>query len=201
LLLVARVLLGQFVLLAGGANSEKSTRRTRIVFLRKELLMKLARMTRLWLVLTAVVALSLTTTAVYAHERREVGEYQFVVGFMVEPALEGLKNGVSLEVTQGDAPVEGLEETFQVEITHVPSGASKTMSLRTVFGEPGHYTADLIPQLPATTASVSSALSKEWRWTRPLIQGLGVGDLTTYSLPLNSSSRKACQRLVRLRQR
>lgn len=77
-----------------------------------------------------------------------MGEYQFVVGFMTEPALEGIKNGVSLEVTQGEAPVEGLEDALQVEVTHVPSDTSKTMNLRTVFGEPGHYTADLIPTAP-----------------------------------------------------
>lgn len=87
---------------------------------------------------------------IYAHERREVANYQLVVGFMVEPAFEGLKNGVSLSVTnnQTGEPVEGLEETLQVELTYVPTGVSETMNLRAIFGDPGHYTADLIPTAP-----------------------------------------------------
>ncbi len=45
-------------------------------------------------------------------------------------------------------PVEGLHDTLQVEVTHVPSGASRIMPLRAVFGDPGHYQADLIPTSP-----------------------------------------------------
>ena len=46
------------------------------------------------------------------------------------------------------APVVGLHDTLQVEVTHVPSETSRTMSLHTVPGEPGHYVADLIPTSP-----------------------------------------------------
>ena len=42
-------------------------------------------------------------------------------------------------------PVEGLEGSIQVEVTFVPSGASETFDLLAVFGEPGHYVANLIP--------------------------------------------------------
>ena len=45
-------------------------------------------------------------------------------------------------------PVKGLEDTLQVEVTYVPSEASRTMSLRTVYDDPGHYVADLIPTSP-----------------------------------------------------
>lgn len=41
--------------------------------------------------------------------------------------------------------VAGLENTVQVEVTHVPTGATRLMSLYAVFGEPGHYKADFIP--------------------------------------------------------
>lgn len=80
-----------------------------------------------------------------AHERREVAGYQFVVGFISEPALEGQKNGVDLRVSKAEKPVEGLEKTLQVEVTHLESGTKKTFALRTIFRDPGHYTADLIP--------------------------------------------------------
>ena len=45
-------------------------------------------------------------------------------------------------------PVQGLEDTLQVEVTYVPSEASRTMSLRAVYDDPGHYVADLIPTSP-----------------------------------------------------
>ena len=50
--------------------------------------------------------------------------------------------------TPAGIPVEGLAETLQVEVTHVPSGASRIMDLRAVFQAPGDYTADLIPTAP-----------------------------------------------------
>lgn len=40
--------------------------------------------------------------------------------------------------------VTGLEQTILVEVTHVPSGAKRNMSLHT-FDEPGNYKADFIP--------------------------------------------------------
>ena len=115
--------------------------------------------------------------AVFGHEDREEGEYIFKVGFLDEPAYEGQRNAVSLRVAKmkdeeqgeghGDAakkdmaeesdhahdgpatvPVEGLEATLQVEVTHVPSGASKVMNLRPAWNDLGHYLADLIPTSP-----------------------------------------------------
>jgi len=84
-----------------------------------------------------------------AHERRQVGEYNLVVGFFVEPAYEGQKNGVSLRVVRGEGdaatPVEGLEATLQVEVTHVETAVSQTFPMRRIFNDPGHYTADLLP--------------------------------------------------------
>ena len=58
---------------------------------------------------------------------------------MASPSGHGEENAV---------PVEGLQATLQVEVTHVPSEVSKTMSLRTVYDDPGHYVADLIPTSP-----------------------------------------------------
>ncbi|MGH2543742.1 MAG: hypothetical protein ACRDIB_13140, partial [Ardenticatenaceae bacterium] len=70
-----------------------------------------------------------------AHESRPVGEYTLVVGFIVEPAFEGIKNGIDLRVTNTDsqAPVEGLEETIEAELTHAASDVSRVMALRTIF--------------------------------------------------------------------
>jgi hypothetical protein len=74
-----------------------------------------------------------------------VGAYQFTVGFIVEPAYEGIKNGVDLRVVQDGQPVLDVEKTLQVELMHVESNQKRTQPLRTIFNDPGHYTSDLIP--------------------------------------------------------
>ena len=132
---------------------------------------------KLSITLAAALLTMVSATVVIGHEDREEGEYRFNVGFLDEPAYEGQRNAVSLRVTKmkaedqseghGDAPqkeaaeesdhghgesatvpVEGLEATLQVEVTHVPSGASKVMNLRAAWNDPGHYLADLIPTSP-----------------------------------------------------
>ena len=45
-------------------------------------------------------------------------------------------------------PVEGLGDSLQVEVTHAASGASKTLELLAVFGDPGHYVGGMIPTAP-----------------------------------------------------
>ena len=107
-------------------------------------------MSQRWLVAVMLTVLGFTARPVLAHERREVGPYQVVVGFLTEPAFEGLKNGVDLRVLDRETqqPVEGLERTLQVELTYVPSGAAKVLRLRSLYREPGRYTADLIPTAP-----------------------------------------------------
>ena len=123
------------------------------------------------------VGLIVAAGAAIAHDDREVGDYLLNVGFRNEPAVEGLANGIELKVTkkaesggdgakesgegshgdamggggghhEGAAAVEGLEQTLQVEVTHVATGVSRTLPLRPVLGEPGVYTADLIPTAP-----------------------------------------------------
>ena len=41
--------------------------------------------------------------------------------------------------------VEGLAATLQVEVTHIPTGATRVMALHAVRGDAGHYLADFIP--------------------------------------------------------
>ena len=114
-----------------------------------------------WAAAAVAVALAVSIGTAYAHEGREVGEYRLVVGFAVEPAYEGLINGVEVRVTRasdhgeesgghhGEADaVEGLDQTLQAEITHVSTGASKILSLRADVYEPGRYVGDLIPTTP-----------------------------------------------------
>ena len=114
-----------------------------------------------WLVVAVLALMGLATGTVFAHEGREVEGYNFVVGWIEEPAYEGLKNGVEIRVTKaasgshgghGEASemvgVEGLGETLRVEVTHVATEASKILSLYPTRGVPGRYTAVLIPTTP-----------------------------------------------------
>jgi len=110
-----------------------------------------------------------------AHESRDVGKYQFVVGFLVEPAYEGQKNGLDLRVrvpaaasatstpaagatatpsaagaTGTPTPVTGLEKTLQVEVSFVGNDKKVTKPIRAISAstDPGHYTADVLPTQP-----------------------------------------------------
>ena len=98
----------------------------------------------------AVVSLFAVPTRAIAHESRDVGKYQMVVGFFVEPAYEGQKNGLDLRVRvpgTPPTPVLGLEKTLQVEISFVGVDKKITKPVRAVSAanDPGHYTADVLP--------------------------------------------------------
>ncbi|MBM3933195.1 MAG: hypothetical protein FJ319_02665 [SAR202 cluster bacterium] len=84
-----------------------------------------------------------------AHASKDIGKYRLTVGFIVEPAYEGIKNGIDLRVRDisVDPPtnVTGVEQTIKVELIHVPSGTHRVFDLRTIYKDPGHYTADLMP--------------------------------------------------------
>ena len=114
-----------------------------------------------WLVVAVVALMGLATGTVFAHEGRDVEGYNFVVGWVEEPAYEGLKNGMEIRVTKaasgshgghGEASemvgVEGLGETLRVKVIHVATEASKILSLYPTRGVPGRYTAVLIPTTP-----------------------------------------------------
>ena len=88
-------------------------------------------------------ALAFTSTA-DAHERRTVGAFNFVVGFLNEPALVEEPNAVDLRVTRADGtPVTGLEQTLRVEVTH--QGESVEVQLRPRFNAPGAYDGRFYP--------------------------------------------------------
>ncbi len=106
---------------------------------------------RLCLLAAFVTALSAGGVA-SAHEHREVGKYEFIVGFQNEPALVNQPNGISLRVVDTSAqtedepegkPVEGLEKTLKAEV--IQGNDTMSVPLRAAFGEPGTYLGDFIP--------------------------------------------------------
>ena len=102
-------------------------------------------------------AVLIVTGSASAHERRAVGEYGFVVGFLNEPAYLNQPNGLDLRVYTVDPGVDiesatsdqrhgvtGLEETLQAEVS---TGGNPPMSLTIEprFNDPGAYDGNFVP--------------------------------------------------------
>jgi hypothetical protein len=102
------------------------------------------------LFMLAALAAAVSTVTASAHEDREVGELLLEVGFVNEPAYEGLQNGAHVQIARrGSAdPVSGMQEFLKVEVTHIPSGVSRIMSVRELKDSPGVYRADFVPTAP-----------------------------------------------------
>lgn len=107
--------------------------------------------------LTMILTLSsLFPVVALAHERRTVGKYTFVVGFLNEPSIQGQPNGLDLTITDAQGnPVEGAEKTLKVAIAYGGS-APKDLPLRARFGMKGKYTADVIPTRAGTYTFIFS---------------------------------------------
>ena len=101
----------------------------------------------------AAVGLStliLSAPPAMAHERRQVGEYEFVVGWWTEPAFANQPNGPEVTITRAGKPlVEGValsvDVVFGEETTTYELEPAFVVG---VFGEPGNYNADLVPTRP-----------------------------------------------------
>jgi hypothetical protein len=106
---------------------------------------------RFWAVapIVLLVALFIVPTSAFAHERRTVanGKYDVTVGWDVEPAYEDLKNAASIRIAEAGSnpavPVAGAEKTLKVQIRQ--GANTKEFPLRSVFGQPGYYVADIVP--------------------------------------------------------
>ena len=116
------------------------------------------------LVLAALVSLVSVTPQAFAHERQlyTIGgqDYLIVIGSLNEPIFVDDKSGVDLRVltadpnnpmnstAEGAVPVEGLEETVQVELG--AGNVTKVLLLEPAFGEPGAYEAPFYPTVATT---------------------------------------------------
>ena len=95
--------------------------------------------------------------AALGHEVRQVDDYEFVVGFVDEPVFVGQKSGLELQVTRGDEPVDGLEETLQAEVRF--GDLTRQLPLSPRFGEPGWYQSFFFPTAPgAYTFHISGTI-------------------------------------------
>jgi hypothetical protein len=96
-----------------------------------------------------LLALFALPVGALAHERRTIGDgkYDVVVGWDVEPAYQGQKNGASIRISEaGSNPavaVEGAEKSVKVRIRQ--GATTREFPLRAVFGQKGYYVADILP--------------------------------------------------------
>lgn len=92
-----------------------------------------------------IVGCFLVPITASAHEQRDVGPYQFTVGFMNEPAFAGEQNGIWLKIADKATgqPVENAADTIQAVV--MKGAASRPMELQPAFGEKGIYTAVFYP--------------------------------------------------------
>jgi hypothetical protein len=98
---------------------------------------------------TALAVLAAVPGIASAHEKRQVGAYTFVVGFLNEPAVVDQPNSIDLTVTDTyNQPVTGAEKTLKAQI--VSGGSTQDMSLTPRFNAPGKYNAVFIPTKSGT---------------------------------------------------
>lgn len=101
-------------------------------------------------VVTSFIAFAGTAAA---HERRTVGPYQLVVGWLNEPAYVGLMNSFDLRVTDTRVTpakaVEGLEKTLTVDL-RTGGLAPLPLTVTTRFGVPGAYNGYVMPTATGT---------------------------------------------------
>ena len=86
-----------------------------------------------------------------AHERRSVGPYQLVVGWLNEPAYLGQLNSLDLRVTdtRTTQPVTGLEKTLTANVA-AGGLAPHTLTVSARFGTAGAYNGWVMPTVPGT---------------------------------------------------
>ena len=107
-------------------------------------------------VMTALIVLAslgIYSGRAYAHERRMVGPYQFVVGWLTEPAYVGQLNALDLRVADTRqnpaAPVSGLEKTLTADVA---AGGLTPFPLAVTarFGTAGAYNGVVMPTVKGT---------------------------------------------------
>jgi hypothetical protein len=94
-----------------------------------------------------VSGLAFTSNVALGHERRNVGPYTFVVGWINEPSYVNLLNSLDLTVTEttGGKAVEGLDKTLKADVTFGGLTTPQPLTLAARFGQPGKYTGYVMP--------------------------------------------------------
>jgi hypothetical protein len=98
--------------------------------------------------LSLALFLILPAAPAEAHESREVGPFELVVGWWEEPAFAGQPNGPEITIERDGEPVGEDDVALEVELTFGEQTAA--YELEPAFGEDGNYSADLVPTRSGT---------------------------------------------------
>ncbi len=99
----------------------------------------------------AILTLATLFSPATARETRDVdGGFTIDIGFENEPAIQADTNALWLRVTEGDQPVDGLEQTLQAEVIY--ADAVRSLPLSPEPDEPGVYRSVFIPVQPGDYA-------------------------------------------------
>jgi hypothetical protein len=90
---------------------------------------------------------AISTNVALGHERRVIGPYTFVVGWINEPAYVNVMNSLDLTVTEttGAKAVEGLDKTLKADVTFGGLTTPQPLTLAARFGQPGKYSGFVLP--------------------------------------------------------
>jgi hypothetical protein len=102
-----------------------------------------SRRSRRSALLLAALLLALTAPSALAHEQRDIGAYDVVIGFIAEPVFVGQRSGLEFSVTQNEQPVEGLADILKAEV--INGDARRDLPLSARFGQPGWYQSYFFP--------------------------------------------------------
>ena len=100
---------------------------------------------------SSLTVLLLTAAPALAHEGRNLGDLEMVVGWGTEPAYAGEVNSVQLLLVHHGEPVVDLGDTLDVEVAFGDETQPFTLEPffeEGEFGTPGDYRAFLIPTEP-----------------------------------------------------
>lgn len=92
--------------------------------------------------LAAFSLMAVIVPSALAHSRVEIGPYAVVVGWLQEPPIVGERNALVIEISENEAPVEGVEATLDAELLY--GGRSFRTNLNPTV-TPGLYTAEIFP--------------------------------------------------------
>src|ERR671919_1162589 len=98
--------------------------------------------------MSLALLLILPAAPAHAHESREVGPFEVVVGWWEEPAFAGQPNGPEITIERDGRPV--AEDDVELEVDLSFGEETATYELEAAFGEDGSYNADLFPTRPWT---------------------------------------------------
>ena len=100
--------------------------------------------------LVALLILLLNFQLALAHESVTVGDYEFEIGWVEEPAIVGQQNAILVIVSDtSSGEAQPVEDVSTLEVTVSYGGQSKALTLQPLGEDtPGQYMAPIIPTVP-----------------------------------------------------